>query len=51
VLPLKSGYIERSTPFFPQQGKVTPWRVYQNYALDFATLRFQKLQHKSLELA
>ncbi len=51
VLPLKSGYIERATSFFPQQGKVTPWRVYQNYALDFATLRFQRLQHPQLELA
>jgi len=51
VLPLKSGYIERSSAHFPQQGKVTPWRVYQNYALDFATLRFQRLQHRSLELA
>ena len=51
VLPLASGYIERSVAHFPQQGKVTPWRVYQNYALDFATLRFQKLQHAALELA
>ncbi len=51
VLPLASGYIERSAAHFPQQGKVTPWRVYQNYALDFATLRFQKLAHKQLELA
>ncbi len=50
VLPLKSGYIERSAPHFPLQGKVTPWRVYQNYALDFATLRFQKLAHPHLEL-
>ncbi len=51
VLPLASGYIERSSSHFPQQGKVTPWRVYQNYALDFATLRFQKLAHKQLELS
>jgi monooxygenase len=50
VLPLKSGYIERSAAHFPLQGKVTPWRVYQNYALDFATLRFQRLQHPQLEL-
>lgn len=51
ILPLASGYIQRSAGQFPLQGKVTPWRVYQNYALDFATLRFQKLRNDALQLA
>ncbi|HEY0942883.1 MAG TPA: NAD(P)/FAD-dependent oxidoreductase [Steroidobacter sp.] len=35
-----SGYIRRARGKFPNQGSKRPWRLYQNYALDLATLRF-----------
>jgi cation diffusion facilitator CzcD-associated flavoprotein CzcO len=35
-----SGYVQRSIDQFPKQGSKTPWRLYQNYALDLVSLRF-----------
>ena len=35
-----SGYVQRSIDKFPKQGTKTPWRLYQNYALDLMNLRF-----------
>jgi hypothetical protein len=42
-LDFSSGYITRSIDQFAKQGSSRPWKVYQNYALDVATLRFGKL--------
>jgi cation diffusion facilitator CzcD-associated flavoprotein CzcO len=42
MLPLidfSSGYIQRSIQNFPRQGSATPWRAYQNYALDRIMLK------------
>jgi cation diffusion facilitator CzcD-associated flavoprotein CzcO len=35
-----SGYVQRSIEQFPKQGTRSPWRLYQNYALDLLSLRF-----------
>jgi monooxygenase len=50
LLELQSGYIQRATDTFPRQGTITPWRVYQNYVVDRATLGLQRIEHPSLEM-
>jgi cation diffusion facilitator CzcD-associated flavoprotein CzcO len=42
-LDFSSGYIKRSVDQFAKQGTKRPWRLYQNYALDIALLRFGKV--------
>jgi monooxygenase len=43
-LGLASGYIQRAKNVLPKQGNKAPWKLYQNYALDLAMLRFAKLE-------
>jgi cation diffusion facilitator CzcD-associated flavoprotein CzcO len=43
-LDLSSGYIQRALAQLPQQGKRKPWRLYQNYLQDMASLRFSSLK-------
>ncbi|GJE62449.1 flavin-containing monooxygenase [Methylobacterium trifolii] len=43
TLPLTSGYVRRAAGILPKQGSAKPWRLYQNYALDMAALRFARL--------
>jgi cation diffusion facilitator CzcD-associated flavoprotein CzcO len=40
AITLTSGYIRRASDLLPKQGSRKPWRLYQNYALDMAALRF-----------
>lgn len=40
LIDLTAGYIERSRHLFPSAGDKRPWRLYQNYLADMATLRF-----------
>jgi cation diffusion facilitator CzcD-associated flavoprotein CzcO len=40
---MQSGYVQRAMDRAPQQGSKLPWKLYQNYALDLATLRFGKV--------
>jgi hypothetical protein len=42
-LGLASGYIQRALAYLPKQGDRAPWKLYQNYALDLATLRYGSL--------
>lgn len=49
MLDFSSGYILRSVDKFPKQGKRQPWRVYQNYVVDFLYLRLWPLKDKVLE--
>jgi len=42
-LNFTSGYVQRSIAKLPKQGSKRPWRLYQNYALDIASLRFGRL--------
>ena len=43
-----SGYIERSIEKFPMQGNKAPWRLYQNYPKDMASLKFGSLHDKAM---
>lgn len=38
-----SSYVQRALPFLPSQGARRPWRLYQNYALDLAALKWGRL--------
>ncbi|MFE1603151.1 flavin-containing monooxygenase [Methylobacterium sp. ID0610] len=49
AIDFTSGYIQRSLALLPKQGTRRPWRLYQNYALDLATLRFGALEDGALE--
>jgi monooxygenase len=42
-LDFTSGYVLRAVDRFPKQGSKTPWRLYQNYALDTMTLKHGRL--------
>jgi monooxygenase len=46
---LTSGYIQRAAAMLPKQGSKRPWRLYQNYALDTATLKFGALNDGTME--
>lgn len=39
-LDFTSSYVQRAIGNFPRQGSKTPWKLYQNYALDIMTLKF-----------
>jgi monooxygenase len=43
LLNLNSGYIHRAKNILPNQGDKAPWRVYQNYILDYKMLRIDKV--------
>ncbi len=49
MLDFSSGYILRAIDRFPKQGKRLPWRVYQNYIVDFLNLRLRPLRDKVLQ--
>ena len=51
AITLTSGYIKRATSHLPKQGARAPWRLYQNYALDLAALRFGRLDDGVMEFA
>jgi len=50
-LDFSSGYVTRANDIFPKQGKVAPWKVHQNYALDIINFRFAKLEDGTMEFA
>jgi len=49
ALDFSSGYVVRAAAILPKQGNRRPWRLYQNYALDLATLRFGSIVDKSMQ--
>jgi monooxygenase len=49
MLNFSSGYVQRSVDQFPKQGTRLPWRLYQNYVLDFLLLHLWPLRDKVLE--
>ncbi|GJE03953.1 flavin-containing monooxygenase [Methylobacterium isbiliense] len=49
LIDFTSGYIQRARDLLPKQGARKPWRLYQNYLLDLATLRFGSLEDGALE--
>jgi monooxygenase len=50
-LNFSSGYVLRALDKLPKQGKQTPWRVHQNYALDLMALRFGTVDDGVMEFA
>jgi cation diffusion facilitator CzcD-associated flavoprotein CzcO len=50
-LDLTSGYIRRAADRIPKQGDRVPWKLYQNYLLDLALLRYGKLEDGYLEFS
>ena len=44
LLNLNSNYIHRSANILPKQGNKVPWRLYQNYILDYKLLRIDKIK-------
>jgi hypothetical protein len=50
LLNLNSGYIYRASNMFPKQGSKFPWKLYQNYFLDYKMLRINKIKDKNLIL-
>ena len=40
---LSSGYLERAQAYVPKQGARHPWKVHHNYARDYASLKFGKV--------
>jgi cation diffusion facilitator CzcD-associated flavoprotein CzcO len=47
-LPLTSGYVRRALDSLPRQTAQSPWKVYQNYALDIVNFRFSPLDDGAL---
>jgi hypothetical protein len=48
-LGLTSGYVLRAEGLLPKQGTRKPWKMYQNYLLDLATLRFGKITDPAMK--
>ena len=42
-LDFSSGYVQRALPMLPRQGDRKPWKLYQNYVLDWLTLRIGRV--------
>jgi monooxygenase len=51
AISLTSGYIRRAASVLPRQGRRAPWKLYQNYALDLASLRFGRVEDGVMEFA
>jgi hypothetical protein len=39
-MPLASGYVQRSMARWPKEGERAPWRMHQNYVLDWLMLKW-----------
>lgn len=50
-LDFSSGYIARALAWLPKQGDRKPWRLYQNYLLDWLTLRLGRVDDGHLRFA
>ena len=48
LINLNSGYIHRAKDILPKQGYKFPWRLYQNYILDYKVLRIYRVKDKRL---
>lgn len=51
ALDFSSGYIQRGVAKFPKQGKRSPWKLYQNYALDIVSLKFGPVEDEAMEFS
>lgn len=51
LLNFTSGYVLRGIDTFPKQGSKRPWKLYQNYVMDFVSLKFGALDDGSMEFS
>jgi monooxygenase len=51
LINLDSGYIHRAKDILPKQGDKFPWRLYQNYILDYKVLRINSVKDKRLDFS
>jgi len=51
LLNFTSGYVLRAIDTFPKQGSKKPWKLYQNYIMDFASMKFGALDDGSMEFS
>ncbi|MEQ0564996.1 NAD(P)/FAD-dependent oxidoreductase [Amycolatopsis sp. NEAU-NG30] len=49
IVDLQSGYIRRAASGLPKQGGKRPWMMRQNYLLDFADMRFTRVDDGVLQ--
>lgn len=47
-LNLSAGYIQRAIHMLPRQGVAEPWKLYQNYILDYALMKLRKIDDGTL---
>ena len=48
LLDLQSGYVLRALAQLPKQGPVAPWRMAQNYYVDFVNMRLRPVARRNL---
>ena len=48
-IDFSSGYVQRALPMLPRQGRHKPWKLYQNYVLDWLMLRLGKVDDGVLD--
>ena len=48
LIDFSSGYIQRAIGQFPKQGSKTPWRLYQNYVLDWFALKLGSVHDSAM---
>jgi cation diffusion facilitator CzcD-associated flavoprotein CzcO len=51
LIDFSSGYVLRAASQLPKQGSAAPWKLYQNYALDLATLRYAPVKDGAMEFS
>jgi cation diffusion facilitator CzcD-associated flavoprotein CzcO len=51
LLDFDAGYVQRALPVLPRGGEKAPWRVYENYPLDLATLLYAPLEDGTMEFS
>ena len=51
ALDFSSGYVRRALSQLPKQGTRKPWKLYQNYALDIATLKYGRVADGTMTFA
>ncbi len=50
-LNLNSGYVKRAMHLMPRQGAERPWKLYQNYVLDYVMMKLTKLDDGALSFS
>jgi len=50
-IDLSSGYVQRALAMSPKQGSKKPWKLYQNYALDLLSLKYQSVEDGVMEFS